>query len=54
MIRFFREHPEVLPILILVMIMTGLMPEIHNAFQAHLNDRMMFDPGIRIERLVIR
>lgn len=54
MMRFFREHPEVLPLLILVIIMTGLIPEIHNVLQAHLSDQMISDPGIRIERLVIR
>lgn len=54
MIRFLKHYPEVLPLLVLVILLAGLMPLIDQTVERHWVELQSFDPGIRIERLVLR
>ncbi len=54
MIQFLKHHPEVIPLVILVILLAGIMPHIHSAAELYWGELQSFDPGIRIDRLVIR
>lgn len=52
--KFFKQYPEVIPLVLLVLLLAGLQPRIARRMQERMFVFDSFDHGIRVERLVLR